>query len=132
MTSKKRKIVIENEYTADTIKTVDGTDAIRKFPGMYIGAIGQDGVFHIFREVIDNSLDESKAGFCDEIFVDINEKTGKIIVSDKGRGIPVEKVVELCTKLHSSGKYEGQNYKESIGLHGIGLKACNALSDEMV
>jgi DNA gyrase subunit B len=129
--SKKKNNVVENSYNAESIKSYEGTEAIRKLPGMYIGDIGTNGIMHLTREAFDNSLDEFTSGFCTTIDLDINEKQNKILIRDNGRGIPVEKIEELCTKLHSSGKYDDSNYSYSIGLHGIGMKAICALSDEM-
>lgn len=131
----------KNIYDASTVQTLEGLEAVRALPGMYIGNTGLAGVFHLFREVFDNSKDEFTEGHCTEILVDINEQTNQITVSDNGRGMPIEKIHDLVSKLHTSGKFKtkdedgnkkSNNYKYSIGMHGVGIKAVNALSDKMV
>lgn len=146
-TKKVQEEVMDNEvvntsgYDESSIESLEGLEAVRELPGMYIGNIGLLGVFHLFREVFDNSQDEYSEGYCSEIIVDINEKTNQIIVSDNGRGMPVKKIYDLVMKLHTSGKFKKKdangnrvaaNYKASIGMHGVGIKAVNALSDKMV
>ena len=119
----------KKEYNAESIKHYDGLEGPRKRPTMYIGKIGTTGIFHLFREGVDNSIDEYSEGYCNEILIDIDEKKNTILIKDNGRGIPIEKIEILCTKLHSGGKFDSDSYKYSSGLNGVGLKCINALSD---
>lgn len=126
---------ILSTYTAAQIKVLEGLEPVRRRPGMFIGSTDSKGLHHLLTEIIDNSVDESLAGFAQEVWVTLHED-GRATVKDDGRGIPVEKhksglsALEVAmTKLHAGAKFEGRTYKVSGGLHGVGASVVNALSE---
>ena len=127
--------VASGAYGESSIRTVEGLDHVRLRPGMYIGKLGDgshsdDGIYILIKEVVDNAIDEFRAGYGKQIEINRNERT--ISVRDYGRGIPLGKLVDSVFKMNTSGKFDDNSYKRSVGLNGVGTKAANALSSHFV
>ena len=121
------------EYGSDTIRTLDWKEHIRRRPGMYIGKLGDgthadDGIYVLLKEVLDNAIDEYMMGYGKQIVIDIDEAS--VTVRDHGRGIPLDKVKDVSSKMNTGAKYDSKAFKKSVGLNGVGIKAVNALSTE--
>ncbi|NQU96655.1 MAG: DNA topoisomerase IV subunit B, partial [Chloroflexi bacterium] len=137
--TRKRSDNPESDYSAKDITVLEGLEAVRLRPGMYIGTTGPTGLQHLIHEIVDNGVDEAMAGYADRIDITLHTD-GEVTVVDNGRGIPVDRheatgasaVETVMTTLHAGGKFGGKSYQGSGGLHGVGASFVNALSERMV
>ena len=123
--------ILQDNYQEENIVTLEWKEHIRRRPGMYIGKLGDgassdDGIYVLLKEVLDNSIDEFMTGFGKTIEVIVENES--VIVQDHGRGVPLGKVKDVCSKMNTGAKYDSKSFKRSVGLNGVGIKAVNALS----
>ena len=120
----------DNKYNDDSIQGLEGLEAVRKRPGMYIGSTDSRGLHHCLTEIIDNSIDEFMMGNGRKIEVKVSDE--QVSIRDYGRGIPLGKVVDVTSKMNTGAKYDSKAFKKSVGLNGVGIKAVNALSSQFL